>query len=267
MDWVFEYTGYTGYSEIFRSESVDGPALRELSNSMESLALLGLTLGHRAKLVQYFRDRELNDDIVGREVVKPVKRDKADSNLHKTDALDAIAAMKIAVVATVAQERHQSFSNDSSVRQIDPDYISYDDIFRKKQNGKSMLKDKHPAAKSDTTIRPQRLRNCKVKPTGSQVLPARPRYILPLRSNALISSSKYEDEGNSFTTKNLSFATKKKSSSPHRVEESLSRMKNTPFVNTLVSSPKVVFLPWLEMNSLSHHDPLLRINEETKKRL
>ncbi|KAL2612719.1 hypothetical protein R1flu_024411 [Riccia fluitans] len=32
------------------------------------------------------------------------------------------------------------------VFQIDPDYISYDDIFKRKHNGKSMLKDKHPAA-------------------------------------------------------------------------------------------------------------------------
>ncbi|KAL3675735.1 hypothetical protein R1sor_025683 [Riccia sorocarpa] len=131
--WVSEYLGYTGYSEIFRSESVDGPALRELAKSMESLALLGLTLGHRAKLVKYFR--ELNDDTVGREIVKPAEGDKADSNLRRTDAPDATAVMKTTVVATVVQERRQSLSNDSSVRQTDPDYISYDDIFRKKQNG------------------------------------------------------------------------------------------------------------------------------------
>ncbi|KAL2634128.1 hypothetical protein R1flu_005607 [Riccia fluitans] len=114
VEWVSDYLGYTGYSEGFRSESVDGSALLELAKSMESLALLGLAVGHRAQLVQYFR--EYDDNPVGRERVKSAKGEKADSNLRRNDA-----------------------SND-------PDYISYDDIFKRKHNGKSMLKDKHPAA-------------------------------------------------------------------------------------------------------------------------
>ncbi|KAL2629064.1 hypothetical protein R1flu_013750 [Riccia fluitans] len=61
-------------------------------------------------------------------------------------ASNGIASIRIAIVTTTAQEHHQLILNDSSVHQIDLDYISYDDIFKRKHNGKSMLKDKHLAA-------------------------------------------------------------------------------------------------------------------------
>ncbi|KAL2628681.1 hypothetical protein R1flu_013367 [Riccia fluitans] len=144
VEWVSDYLGYIGYSEGFRSESIDGSALLELAKSMESLALLGLAIGHRAKLVQYFR--EYDDNPVGGERVKSAKGDKADSNLRRNDASNGTASIRTVVVTTIAQEHHRSILNDSFVRQIDLDYISYHDIFKRKHNGKSMLKDKHPAA-------------------------------------------------------------------------------------------------------------------------
>ncbi|KAL2622843.1 hypothetical protein R1flu_003048 [Riccia fluitans] len=116
VEWVSDYLGYTGYSEDFRSKSVDGSALLELAKSMESLALLGLAVGHRAKLVQCFREYDDN----------PVGRERELNQQRVTKPTQTFAEMML--------------------QMLDPDYISYDDIFKRKHNGKLMVKDKHPAA-------------------------------------------------------------------------------------------------------------------------